>query len=290
MKLFFKDQTYYLEVTLTDKDGNFVTGKTVTYEIRNSSDGSLSTLPSGFSNTGTMTGDGNVYKVAMQFDTEGQYRVLYFTPTKFENGSELISIENAFAEEDSSQTIITEINANETKIDNITTTLSTLVANIWSYGTRTLTSFGTLVADIWSYTTRTLTSFGTLIADIADQVWDEILSGHLTAGSTGKALDDISAGASPTQIADAVWDELVSGHTTTGSFAELIKKIAGLCKENYRIISPSYDTSDNMTSATIKIYPSASDVDADTNVIATYNVTATYDGQNRMTGYKVKKA
>lgn len=32
------------------------------------------------------------------------------------------------------------------------------------------------------------------VADIADGVWDEAISGHLTAGTTGKALDDASAG------------------------------------------------------------------------------------------------
>jgi hypothetical protein len=34
---------------------------------------------------------------------------------------------------------------------------SLTAADVWSYGTRTLTSFGTLVADIWAYTSRTLT-------------------------------------------------------------------------------------------------------------------------------------
>lgn len=32
------------------------------------------------------------------------------------------------------------------------------------------------------------------VGDIADAVWDEPISGHLSAGSTGKALDDASAG------------------------------------------------------------------------------------------------
>ena len=32
------------------------------------------------------------------------------------------------------------------------------------------------------------------VGDIADGVWDEAISGHLSAGSTGKALDDASAG------------------------------------------------------------------------------------------------
>lgn len=32
------------------------------------------------------------------------------------------------------------------------------------------------------------------VGDIADAVWDEAISGHLSAGTTGKALDDASAG------------------------------------------------------------------------------------------------
>jgi hypothetical protein len=51
---------------------------------------------------------------------------------------------------------------------------------------------------------------------IADQVWDEAISGHTGAGSTGLALSGASA---PTAaaVADAVWDEALSGHTTAGT-------------------------------------------------------------------------
>lgn len=38
--------------------------------------------------------------------------------------------------------------------------INLFIQNIWSYGTRTLTSFGSLVSDIWSNITRTLTSSG----------------------------------------------------------------------------------------------------------------------------------
>jgi len=53
-------------------------------------------------------------------------------------------------------------------------------------------------------------------AQAADAVWDELLSGHVTVGSAGKALADAGTG-DPSAIADAVWDELLSGHTTVGS-------------------------------------------------------------------------
>ena len=219
--------------------------------------------------------------------------------------------------------IISEIDDNEAKIDSIITTLSTLISDIWSYGTRTLTSFGSLVSDIWNNAVRTLTSFGSLKDDVADQVWDETLSEHQNVGSTGKALEDADATADPSAVADAVWDEAIADHQGAGStgkslsdaeagsspsaiaeavwneltngsgsdsFGDLIKRIAGLCQENYRIINPSYDASNNLISGTIKIYPSASDVDTDTNAIAQYTITASYNASGNMTGYKVKKA
>ena len=55
-------------------------------------------------------------------------------------------------------------------------------------------------------------------SDVADAVWDELLSGHAAAGSTGEALADAGgAAATPADIADAVWDELLSGHLGAGS-------------------------------------------------------------------------
>lgn len=54
--------------------------------------------------------------------------------------------------------------------------------------------------------------------DIADAVWDESLAGHLSAGSTGEALNDAGAVSDPSAIADAVWDEAKSGHVAAGSF------------------------------------------------------------------------
>jgi len=61
------------------------------------------------------------------------------------------------------------------------------------------------------------------LSQIADGVWDENLAGHLTAGSTGKALSDASVlSIDYAAIADAVWDELKSGHNIAGSFGSLL--------------------------------------------------------------------
>ncbi len=67
------------------------------------------------------------------------------------------------------------------------------------------------------------------IDQIVDETWDEVLSGHLTAGTTGKALNDAMDAADASSIADAVWDELLSTHITAGSAAAIL--IAGLSQE-----------------------------------------------------------
>ena len=66
------------------------------------------------------------------------------------------------------------------------------------------------------------------VNEIADQVWDEILSGHAVSGSTGEALSLAAAGgATPAAIADAVWDELRAGHVIAGSFGEGVASVQG---------------------------------------------------------------
>jgi len=62
---------------------------------------------------------------------------------------------------------------------------------------------------------------------IVDKVWDEPTAGHVTAGTTGKALTDASSASSPSAIADAVWDEPLSGHTGAGSTGKALGDVAG---------------------------------------------------------------
>jgi len=72
----------------------------------------------------------------------------------------------------------------------------------------------------------------------------------------------------------------------------LLKRILGMSQENYRILNPTYvdiNGQSCMTACTIKIYPSAVDVDANINEIATYQVTSSYNSEAEMISYKVKK-
>jgi hypothetical protein len=72
-------------------------------------------------------------------------------------------------------------------------------------------------ADVNAQCDTAITDAGLSAADIADQVWDEALSGHTGAGSAGEALSTAGSGSSASDIADAVWDEALSGHTTSGT-------------------------------------------------------------------------
>lgn len=94
--------------------------------------------------------------------------------------------------------------------DNVNATISSrsshAAADVWSVGTRTLTSFGTLVADMWAYGTRVLTGYGTLTAPLD-------AAGTRSAMGLASANLDTQLGAHATALAtvDSNVDDLKSG-------------------------------------------------------------------------------
>ncbi len=85
-------------------------------------------------------------------------------------------------------------------------------------------------AGTYRFTTNALeqapSTTGASAASIADAVWDELLSGHTVAGSSGNALATASSGGvDPAVLADAIWDEAISGHTTAGTFGAKNQKL-----------------------------------------------------------------
>lgn len=66
-------------------------------------------------------------------------------------------------------------------------------------------------------------------------------------------------------------------------------RLLGLSDENKRIFDTVHDVNGNLLSATVKIYPSATDLENDTNVLATYNFVATYNISNLMQTVKVTR-
>ena len=76
---------------------------------------------------------------------------------------------------------------------------------------------------------------------------------------------------------------VVDVHDTSAT-AVAINKILGLSQENYSISSPGF-TSGRLTSFTLKTFLTKAHHDAGTPVLATYTVTAAYDGNGLLTTY-----
>ena len=75
--------------------------------------------------------------------------------------------------------------------------------------------------------------------EIADAVWDEAVSAHQTAGSTGEAIEDAAAsGPSAATIADAVWDEALSAHLTAGSTGDALDDAGGAASDPWTTTLP----------------------------------------------------
>ena len=60
-------------------------------------------------------------------------------------------------------------NASTSIVSQLASSLLSVPANVWSYGSRSLTTFGTLVADVWSSATRTLTGTGITGGNLSSQ-------------------------------------------------------------------------------------------------------------------------
>ncbi len=74
-----------LIVVLLDNKGDYKTGQTITYEVHKSSDNTLTT-------SGTLTSTGNIYTDFITISVLGEHYILYFTPTKHENGLENVIV------------------------------------------------------------------------------------------------------------------------------------------------------------------------------------------------------
>ena len=97
-------------------------------------------------------------------------------------------------------------------------------------------------------------------------------------------------------IADKVLREPVADHdSVSGSLAEIISEIVGLGQKHKVIDDTSFDGNNNMTSCTVRIFPTKALADASTDggtgegETFRYNVVATYDGNSNLTDYKATR-
>lgn len=156
--------------------------------------------------------------------------------------------------------IISEIDDNETKIDNIDTS------------TESEARFTEIKGAGW--TVETLKAIYDAILSSGIKDWTEA---ELKQIRSALGIDGLKITATSGQLQDI--------KTQT----DKIPRILGLVQENFRTTDIVYDSNHLLTSATIKIFANASDCENNINPIATYGVTAVYNSEGETTSYKVIK-
>ena len=102
---------------------------------------------------------------------------------------------------------------------------------------------------------------------LVDDVWDELIAGHLGVGSVGEALDNAVA---PTAgaVADAVWDEATAGHVTASTFGKFLADQLDATVASRSTFNPATQEVD-VGSVTGTPVTDVTDFQADTSLLAT---------------------
>lgn len=98
----------------------------------------------------------------------------------------------------------------------------------------------------------------------------------VTSGSGVTAQDKLD-------IADQVWNEALTDHATAGSFGEIIARIQGVTGENVKWSGLAFDSNNNMTAATITQYTDKTL----TTSVRSWTVTATYNANSELQTYQL---
>lgn len=69
-----------------------------------------------------------------------------------------------------------------------------------------------------------------------------------------------------------------------------MQRALGLMQENFYLDDPTFDSSNNLLTARVRIYSDSASVGTSDDVLATYNMTATFSGAGKVTTYKMVKA
>jgi len=105
--------------------------------------------------------------------------------------------------------------------------------------------------------------------------------GVLLDNSTGTASVNTDSLINNDLIADAVWDEVASDHAIAGTFGDMIARTIGLMQENYYLDNTTYVTYSGiklLTAGRIRLYSDPASVGTANDVIATYDITAGWTG------------
>lgn len=114
--------------------------------------------------------------------------------------------------------------------------------------------------------------------------------GDIKGTGFAKDTDSLVNLAHTSALTDMAKDSTVAKEATLSAIGVLVLRILGLTQENQYIDNTIFDADNHMLTARIRTYTDAASVGTGVNVLATYNVTATYDVDGNMSSFKVVKA
>lgn len=133
----------------------------------------------------------------------------------------------------------------------------------------------------------------TTVSGIPGAVWGEFVAGNTVSGTFGKLLSDIKVEVDAITIKLPSGDIAESGEYTTllSNIETYILRNLGLSQENYYLdqtVYVTYQEAKLLTGGRIRVYSDAVSVGTDSNIIATYVITASWTDDKLQT-YKVVK-
>jgi len=283
---FVKDQAVTASIILSATGAPvtaLVAGDVTAYASKNGAAPSLFNLAGAFTEVSAANMPG-VYSVAIPAsltDTLGEL-VIHFEGGTFDTYLLRAYVYDAGFNEINTTTTdsLAQSQANAVTLGTIDTTTTATQATVGTVNT-TIGSVDTKVDAIQGAGFDTGTdSLAALRGDFDTRIPEEV----------ARRSDLVNGAGNITPPADVgLWDVLGDGTASISDISLDVKRVLGLSQENYRVTGQTYDANNNLISGIITIYPSAVDLNADTNATATYVISASYDTSNRLISYQVAK-
>lgn len=122
---------------------------------------------------------------------------------------------------------------------------------------------------------------------IASGVLTDVGTGIYKASYTCTALGQFYViYTTPTGYTDETESFFVQNETAK---ANELARVLGLSDENKKILNTVHDSNGSLTSATVKLFPTATDFENNTNVLAEYEYSATYNASGLMQTMGIKR-
>ena len=125
---------------------------------------------------------------------------------------------------------------------------------------------------------------------ISHSITELVLTGHyslnFTPNQVGTWYVDVKH---PTHFPWGKTDDIQVFKNDIDTIGDMIVRLLGLSQENYFLDNLVYNTQSLMTNGRIRTYTQSTSVGTNSDILCTYDVTASYDPDGKMNSYSVMK-